>query len=117
MMKNEVLDAVLNELKYHGVMVTVAHGSKHIQVNWLNRLSQPRFMTVSRRSSGERHAIRNARMGVRQILRDDCMLTEREALPAPPPRQLSKVEQLEHDLQVLNSRIARVERLLKEHAL
>lgn len=111
--KNETLDAVLDELKRHGITSAVSHGSKHIQVQWFNRLGEPRFMTVSRRDSGEWHQQRNARHQVRQKLRDDGMLPEDENVILPT-RSLSRVDHLELELRQLNIRIAKVEQILKE---
>lgn len=113
MVKNEILDATLDELKQHGVEATVAYGTKHIQVRWYNRLDQPRMLPISRSGSSERHAIQNHRRDVRRILRDDCMLPEQPTTAPAPTRQPSKIEQLEHALQMLNNRIARVEQLIK----
>ena len=116
MMKNEVLDAALDELRRNGIESTVAYASRHIQVRWLNRLGEPRFATVSRRSSGEWHAAQNARRQVRQTLRDDGMLPETNK-SIPPSRPVSRIEQLENDLRLLSTRIAKVEQLLKGAAV
>jgi hypothetical protein len=113
MMKNEALEAALDELKQHGIESTVAYASRHIQVRWLNRLGQPRFATVSRRDSHSWHALNNTRRQVRNTLRDDGMLPETDKSPPTAPRPPSRIEQLENDLKLLNTRVARVEQLLK----
>ena len=69
-MKNEALEAALDELKRNGIETTVAYASRHIQVRWLNRLGQPRFATVSRRESHESHSVQNTRRQVRNTLRE-----------------------------------------------
>jgi hypothetical protein len=117
MMKNENLEVALEELRRHGIETTIAYTNRHIQVRWVNRLGQPRFATISRRDSPAYHSIQNTRRQVRNTLREDGMLPETEKSPPTAPRPPSRIEQLENDLRLLNTRVARVEQLLKGAAV
>jgi len=112
MMKNETLEAAIDELTKNGVKYSVVYGAKHIQVQWLTRTGSPRFATVSRRDSGERHAIQNARREIRVKLRNDEMLLEsnaKQATSKPAPALPSHVDRLEAEIRRLADRVAQLE--------
>ena len=103
-MRNEVLSAILDELRLAGVKPTVTSGSKHWQVWWAGPDGQPRIVGAAVTPS-DRRAPYQARAEVRRILRGDGMLNEPEARPAP--REAQPIEKLEH-------RIARTKRILAQ---
>jgi uridine phosphorylase len=87
MKKNPCLQVALDELESVGIRdVTIAHGGNgHIQLRW---------------KVGERE--------IRQVLRTDGMLPEREP-KAPPQRLPSRLEVLTQRVAALEQRLAKLE--------
>src|SRR5262245_34257705 len=99
MPRNEDLDAVLGELAEVGIRdVTVAHGSKHLQVRWTHN-GEPRFQSVAVSPSDWR-SVRNARAEIRRQLKLDKLIPEPSA-PRPSkqaPCWRERVESLARQL-------------------
>jgi hypothetical protein len=104
-MRNECLDAALEELRLAGVNKRlVVRGGKHIQVQWQCN-GAIRFYVLPVTSSDVR-AVANTRAGVRRLLRADGLLQpEEEATPRPKPLSLEqRVRRLEQRLEQLTER-------------
>jgi hypothetical protein len=102
-MRNECLDAALNELTKAGIRDSiVARGSKHLQVRWSGPRGEPRMVSVACTPSDVRE-IENTRRDVRRVLRADGLLDE---APTVPARQPSRIELLERRVHVLERQLA-----------
>lgn len=70
MVRNDVIETVIKELKVHGIKADVEPTSRHIAVRWCVEGKEPRsFITSS--TPGDWRARLNARATVRQYLRAD----------------------------------------------
>jgi len=103
-MRNEVLDAVLDELRLAGVKGTVGGNGRHQKIWWEGAGGQPRIYVAPSTPSDQR-APANARSEVRRILRSDGMISGEEQRPAA--KEPSRIEKLER-------RIARIEQILAQ---
>jgi hypothetical protein len=82
MSRNPDLDAAVAELDAVGIRdVTVAHGSKHLQLRWIHN-GQLRVLAVSSTPS-DRRSSHNKRAELRRQLRLDGLLPEPSAPPKP----------------------------------
>jgi hypothetical protein len=66
------------------------------------------MFTLSSNGSWRSHL--NAKHDVRRMLRADGMLALEPERPAPPPRQLSRLDRLEHRLGALEQKLKTMER-------
>jgi hypothetical protein len=106
MRRNEVLAAVVEELREVGVVPAYSEGGKHLQVRWQSRTGQPRFLTVPITPSDHR-SILNARADVRRMLKRDGYLIDGDPVLRPPPRELSRIERLEQRVTLLEQKLAK----------
>lgn len=89
-MRNEELDAALNELKAAGISdPIVSRGGRHLQLRWQLGNGAIRFFSVSTTPS-DRRGPRNARAEIRRLLKADGLLVKGEpaAAPAAPAKAL-----------------------------
>lgn len=103
-MKNEVLEAVLDELAKAGVRDVVhGPGAKHYQVRWEARgnIPGPRMYVVPATPSDVRD-VQNARSGIRRILKEDGML---EPVKPSAPKTPDKVTLLERRVSELETTV------------
>ena len=95
-MRNPCLEAALRELEAAGVRgVEHANGGKHPQLRWRVNGGALRIYTMPATASDWR-APRNVRAEVRRLLREDGVNTAPEKPePAPAPRKVDRVTELE----------------------
>ena len=106
-MKNPCLDAALDELAKAGIRdVTRSYGGKHIQVRWHVNGHAPRFVSVSKTPSDFRSP-ENTRRDVRQLLREDGVITDPQR-SAPPPKAPDRVTLLERRMRTLELEIEKL---------
>ena len=94
-MKNDCLEAALNELELAGIRnVEQVHGSKHLQLRWSVNGHPRRIFTVSRTPNDPLRGAKNVRAQIRHILREDGVLqqTKEEQPIGRPPDRITKLE-------------------------
>jgi hypothetical protein len=65
---NHIMRETLALLKQHGFVPTVANGSKHLKIRWVD--GNRTFTVVVSRTPSDRHAITVARQTLQRILRN-----------------------------------------------
>ncbi len=106
-MKNPCLQAALNELSAAGVRdVQRSYGSKHLQLRWRGTNGGTRMFSLPITPSDVRGPA-NTRAQVRQILKEDGLLSSERK--APPPKPESQIVLLERRVAMLEQRLAALE--------
>ena len=101
-MRNECLDAALDELAKAGIRdVTRSYGGKHVQLHWRVNGHPSRFVTIPKTPSDFRSP-ENCRRDVRGLLREDGVIVHPKP-SAPPAKTPDRVTLLERRIQKLES--------------
>jgi hypothetical protein len=83
-MRNDLLEAALDELAGAGIRGSVLNGGKHPKIRWQYN-GAARMITISK-TTRDHFAARKVKADIRRQLRADGLLKKHEDLPVPPLR-------------------------------